>query len=78
MEKLYLSIGIDFVTFSFCLTLLIKIVFLIGMFCVFLWSRNWNWIFTGIGTEYRNVGTVTTLVPTILDMTVMCIGYTQV
>ncbi len=39
-------------------------MFLISMFCVLLWYRNWYrepWIFTGIGTEYWNFGTVTTL-----------------
>ncbi len=32
---------------------------------VLFWYQNWfwePWIFTGIGTEYRNVGTVTTLI----------------
>ncbi len=39
----------------FCLTLLIKMCFLISIFLCLLWYRNWYrepWIFTGIGTEY--------------------------
>ncbi len=35
------------------------------MALIFLWYRNWYrepWIFTGIGTEYWNFGTVTTLI----------------
>ncbi len=57
-----------FCTFNFCLTLLIKNnVVQLACFCVLLWYRNWYrelWIFTGIGTEYWNFGTVTTLMVT--------------
>ncbi len=59
--------GIGFCAVYFCLTLLIKMCFLISIFCVLLWYRNWYrepWIFTGIGTEYWNFGTVTTLMGT--------------
>ncbi len=42
-----------------------KNVFFNSHILCFVWYRNWYrepWIFTGIGTEYRNFGTVTTLV----------------
>ncbi len=51
------------------MVLILSILFLFDFinkkFCVLLWYRNCYrepWIFTGIGTDYRNVGTVTTLI----------------